>query len=85
MFDLAVWLPGLVFVGLAVWLVRKIWRAARTEGDLEDERLEGALADELRAARQRAAGLAPPPPPLAVVKSEKEKENENEIANEVEH
>ena len=30
-------------------------KAARTERDLEEERLEGALAEELRAARARAA------------------------------
>jgi hypothetical protein len=67
-----------VFVGLCVWLIRKAAKAARTERDLEDERLEGGLADELRAGRARAAGSrqrpnlvavseveAPPPEPLA--------------------
>jgi hypothetical protein len=48
-------LPGLVFLGLCIWLVRKAWRAARTEGDLEEEQLSGKLADELRAAKARAA------------------------------
>lgn len=66
------WLPGLVFLGLALWLVRKLWKAARTEDDLDAERLQGALADELKAARARAAGTAslkePQPAPLAVVK-----------------
>ena len=47
-------LPGLVFLGICVWLIRKAARAARTEADLEGERLQGALAEELRAARTRA-------------------------------
>jgi hypothetical protein len=62
-------LPGLVFLALCIWLIRKALKAARTEGDLEQERLTGALADELRAARARAALasagkplLAPAPP-----------------------
>ena len=50
-------LPGLVFVGLCVWLVRKVVKAARTEGDLEGNRLQGVLAEELQAARQRAASV----------------------------
>lgn len=49
-------LPGLVFLGLSFWLVRKVARAARTERDLEGERLEGALAEELREGKARAAG-----------------------------
>ena len=48
--DLGV--PGLIFVGLCLWLVRKVIKAARTEGDLEGERLQGALAEELSAARR---------------------------------
>jgi hypothetical protein len=61
-------LPGLVFLGICVWLIRKAARAARTEADLEGERLQGALAEELRAARTRAEqsqrpGLAPVPTP----------------------
>jgi predicted deacetylase len=65
-------LPGLVFLGLSVWLIRKVARAARTERDLEGERLEGALAEELREGKARAAGMAPPrlevvqPPPEAL-------------------
>jgi hypothetical protein len=65
-------LPGLVFLALVVWLVRKAIRAARTESDLEAERLSGALADELRAAKAQAAAatqrgprlVTPPPEPL---------------------
>ncbi len=30
--------PGIVFLLLAVWLVRKAWKAARTERELEHER-----------------------------------------------
>ena len=60
-------LPGLVFLGLSVWLIRKVARAARTERDLESERLEGALAEELREGKARAAGMAPPR--LEVVKT----------------
>jgi hypothetical protein len=52
-------LPGLVFLGLSVWLIRKVARAARTEADLEGERLQAALADELRAARERAERSRP--------------------------
>ena len=48
-------LPGLVFLALLIWLIRKAARAARTESDLEGERLSGAFADELRAARELAA------------------------------
>ena len=51
-------LPGLVFLGLCFWLVRKVVGAARTEGDLEGERLSGVLADELRAAKARAAAAS---------------------------
>ena len=47
-------LPGVVFLGLCAWLIRKAARAARTEADLEGERLQGALGEELRAARARA-------------------------------
>ena len=47
-FDLG--LAGLVFIGLCVWLVRKVAKAAGTEGDLEAERLRSALAGELRKA-----------------------------------
>jgi len=58
LFDLG--LPALVFVGLCVWLVRRVLRAARMESALEEQRLEGALAEELRAARARAAAMQRP-------------------------
>ena len=53
-------LPGLVFLGLCTWLIRKAMKAARTERDLEEERLEGTFAEELRAARARAAASQRP-------------------------
>lgn len=59
-------LPGLVFLGLLVWLLRKVMRAARTESDLEGERLSGALADELRAAKALAAASGATGPRLVV-------------------
>ena len=39
--------------------MRKVLRAARTESDLEGGRLQGALADELQAAKRAAGGKAP--------------------------
>ncbi len=59
-----------MFVGLCVWLVRKAARAARTEDDLEGDRFRGALADELRQARERARRV-----------NEKESQNEDEDPN----
>lgn len=57
------WGPGLVFIVIGIWLVRKIWKAARTERILEENRRADALgidaetADTLkaRAAIQRRA------------------------------
>ncbi len=49
-------LPALVFLVLAVWLIRKALKAARTEDDLAHQRFEGAFADELAKARAIAAG-----------------------------
>jgi hypothetical protein len=57
-------LPGLVFLVLVIWLVRKLLRAARTESDLEGERLSGTLAEELRAAKAVAAAATSPGPRL---------------------
>jgi hypothetical protein len=62
------WLPGLVFLALSVWLVRKAIKAARTERDLEEDRLAAALkATDL--APSLAAALEPTDakPRLAVV------------------
>jgi len=58
-----------VFLGLSVWLVRKVLKAARTERDLEEQRFEGAFADELRAAKARAAAAAQRPNLAAVTES----------------
>jgi hypothetical protein len=46
--------PGLGLILIAVWLVRKLARAARNERDLEENRLRGVLAEELALARARA-------------------------------
>src|SRR3984893_1160548 len=48
------WGPGLVFVGLAVWLVRKAWKASRIERDLEEERLVRALGFDRAAPEAKA-------------------------------
>jgi hypothetical protein len=54
------WLPGLVFLGLLAWLVRKVIKAARTERDLEEDRFAAALADDVAALQARApANTAP--------------------------
>ena len=61
MFDLAVWLPGLVFVGLCVWLLRKLVKAARTESNLEAERLQATFSGTLSGdARQVSPDFVPP-------------------------
>ncbi|MGZ6126002.1 MAG: hypothetical protein ACXWLR_13630 [Myxococcales bacterium] len=59
-------LPALVFLGLCAWLIRRVVRAARNESALEEQRLEEALAEELRAVRARAAA-SPRPNLVAVV------------------
>jgi hypothetical protein len=43
-----------------VWLIRKVVKAARTERDLEEERVQGDFAEELRAAKERAAAAHRP-------------------------
>jgi len=48
-----------VFVGLCGWLIRKVLKAARTEQDLEDERLSGALATSSARPRRGGSELAP--------------------------
>jgi hypothetical protein len=66
-------LPGLVFLTLVIWLVRKVLRAARTESDLEGERLGGRLAQELREAKAVAAAASaglPGPRLVAAVPAE---------------
>ena len=39
------WGPGLVFLVLCGWLVRRVLRAARNESILEEQRLRAALGD----------------------------------------
>jgi hypothetical protein len=41
--------PGLIVIGLAVWLVRRAARAARNEATLEEQRLQAALGGPLQA------------------------------------
>jgi hypothetical protein len=41
-------------------LIRKLMKAARTERDLEEQRLQGPFADELRAGKARAAASQHP-------------------------
>jgi hypothetical protein len=53
------WGPGLVFLLLAFWLVRKAWRAARTERELEEDR--ASPQSEPAALRPRLVAVAPHP------------------------
>jgi hypothetical protein len=55
-------LPGIVFLALCVWLVRKVARAARTERDLEGEGLQGARAEAAQRPQLAAVEEAAPPP-----------------------
>ncbi len=48
------WGPGLIFLVICFWLLRKVLRAARIESELEGERLSGSLADELQRGRDNA-------------------------------
>jgi hypothetical protein len=48
------WGPGLVFVALCAWLVRRALRAARNESILEEQRLRDALGSSF---------IPPAPPP----------------------
>jgi len=41
------WGPGLVFIALCGWLVRRALRAARNESILEEQRLRDALGPQL--------------------------------------
>jgi hypothetical protein len=54
--------PGLILLGIALWLVRKALKAAATERDLEEERLRKALADHLVEVQVRPPGSVPFPP-----------------------
>lgn len=63
----AAWLPGLVFFLLSVWLVRKVIKAARTERDLEEQRLAAALGADVEALRARSSPPAAAGPSRAIV------------------
>jgi hypothetical protein len=88
-FDLG--LAGLVFIGLCVWLIRKVAKAAGTEGDLEAERLQRALADELSLARSKATTTATktanPTAKVTATQNQNANKRENDAAsqNEREH
>jgi hypothetical protein len=62
------WGPGLVFLALCAWLVRRALRAARNESILEEQRLRAALGDQDSAIAQgAAAGAAIPRPEMPQV------------------
>jgi hypothetical protein len=63
-------LPGIVFLALAVWLIRKAVKAARTEDALEHQRFQGTLADELGRGRAVAAGQVAADPAAASLPQE---------------
>jgi hypothetical protein len=54
------WGPGLVFLALCIWLIRRVVRAARTESQLEEERLR-AFAAEATPHPSLATKLTPVP------------------------
>lgn len=53
------WGPGLVFLVLCGWLVRRVLRAARNESILEEQRLRAALGDSADADPRTTAANAP--------------------------
>jgi hypothetical protein len=53
------WGPGLVFLALCVWLIRRVVRAARNESVLEEERLRAFAAEAT--AQAAPPKLAPVP------------------------
>jgi hypothetical protein len=55
------WGPGLVFIVLCGWLVRRALRAARNESILEEQRLRDALGDLADMPAPTAPGTSPPP------------------------
>jgi hypothetical protein len=57
------WGPGLVFLALCVWLVRRAMRAARNESILEEQRMRAAFGDLMEpASGGTAADPAAKPP-----------------------
>jgi hypothetical protein len=57
------WGPGLVFLALCIWLIRRVMRAARNESVLEEERLRAFAAEATPP--PAAPRLAPVPPERA--------------------
>jgi hypothetical protein len=53
------WGPGLVFLVLCGWLVRRVLRAARNESILEEQRLRAALGDFTETDPRKNAANAP--------------------------
>jgi hypothetical protein len=58
------WGPGLVFLVLCVWLVRRAIRAARNESILEEQRMRAAFGDVI-APQSSAAPSDPSPRPAS--------------------
>jgi hypothetical protein len=54
------WGPGLVFLAVCAWIVRRALRAARNESILEEQRLRGELGPEPEPAPARPILRAPP-------------------------
>ena len=54
------WGPGLVFIVLCGWLVRRAIRAARNESILEEQRLRHAIGDLADIPAATAASSSPP-------------------------
>ena len=54
------WGPGLVFIALCGWLVRRALRAARNESILEEQRLRDAVGDLAEVPPPSAPAGAPP-------------------------
>ena len=52
------WLPGIVFLAVCLWVVRKLFIAARNEDVLDQQRFEAALGQPLP---QRPQLVVPPP------------------------
>jgi hypothetical protein len=59
------WGPGIVFLVLCVWLIRRVVRAARTEAQLERERLRSWMEQQEPARVAAAHELGPHLAPVA--------------------
>ena len=56
------WLPGIVFLAICLWVVRKLWVAARNEDVLAQQRLAEMIAEH--APRPQLAPAPAPAEPL---------------------